>query len=48
MTLLLDYSISDKQSSIQDYSDSGNDEGYNCTVCKIEKDSDGEWIVVPV
>ena len=40
--------VSDKQSNVQEYSDSGNDEGYDCTVCKIEKDSDGEWIVVPV
>ena len=40
--------VSDKQSNVQEYSKSGNEEGYNCTVCKIEKDSDGEWIVVPV
>ena len=26
----------------------GNEEGYDCTVCKIEKDSDGDLIVVPV
>jgi hypothetical protein len=31
-----------------DYCKGGNEEGYNCTVCKLEKDSDGEWIVVPV
>jgi hypothetical protein len=31
-----------------DYCKGGNDEGYNCTLCKLEKNSDGEWIVVPV
>lgn len=31
-----------------DYCKGGNEEGYDCTVCKLEKDSDGEWIVVPV
>lgn len=40
--------VGESQSDIQSYSDDGNKEGYNCTVCKIEKDSDGEWIVVPV
>ena len=41
--------VSDELTSeIKDTCDSGNKEGYNCTVCKIEKDSDGEWIVVPV
>ena len=40
--------VGETQSEVQEYSDSGNDEGYDCTVCKIEKNSDGEWIVVPV
>ena len=33
---------------IKSYSDDGNDEGYNCTVCKLEKNSENEWIVIPV
>jgi hypothetical protein len=40
--------VGENQSDVQSYSDDGNKEGYDCTVCKIEKDSDGEWIVVPV
>ena len=31
----------------QDYSDSGNEEGYNCTVCKLEKNGD-DWNLIPV
>lgn len=30
------------------YSDNGNKEGYNCTICKLEKNADNDWIVVPV
>ena len=40
--------VGETQTDIQSHSDSGNKEGYNCTVCKLEKDSDGEWIVIPV
>lgn len=40
--------VGENQSDVQSYSDDGNKEGYDCTVCKIEKDSDDEWIVVPV
>ena len=40
--------VGETQSDVQDHSDSGNREGYNCTVCRLEKDSEGEWIVVPV
>jgi hypothetical protein len=40
--------VGEKQSDVQSYSDSGNQEGYDCTVCKLERDSDDEWIVVPV
>ncbi len=40
--------VGKNQSDVQSYSDDGNKEGYDCTVCKIEKDSEGEWIVVPV
>jgi hypothetical protein len=40
--------IGENKSYIKDYSDDGNKEGYDCTLCKLEKDSDGDWIVVPV
>lgn len=40
--------VGEKQSDVQSYSDSGNREGYDCTVCRLEKDSNDEWIVVPV
>ena len=40
--------VGENQSDVQSYSDDGNREGYDCTVCRIEKDSDGELIVVPV
>lgn len=40
--------VGENQSDVQSYSDSGNREGYDCTVCRLEKDSEGEWIVVPV
>lgn len=33
---------------IKDTCKNGNREGYDCTLCKIEKDSEGYWIVVPV
>jgi hypothetical protein len=35
-------------SDLQSHCKGGNEEDYNCTVCKIEKDSEGQWIVVPV
>lgn len=31
-----------------DYCEGANKEGIKCTVCKLEKNSDEEWIVVPV
>lgn len=40
--------VGEKQSDVQSYSDDGNKEGYDCTVCRIEKDSNGDLIVVPV
>ena len=40
--------VGESQSDVQSYSDDGNEEGYDCTVCKIEKDNNGDWIVVPV
>jgi hypothetical protein len=33
--------------SCKDCSDSGNKEGYDCTVCKLEK-KDDEWMLIPV
>ena len=40
--------VGEKQSNVKLYSDDGNDEGYNCTICKLERNSDDDWIVVPV
>ena len=40
--------VGETQSDVQSYSDDGNKEGYDCTVCRLEKDSNDEWIVVPV
>ena len=40
--------VSETEKWSRECSDNGNKEGYNCTVCKLEKDSDGEWIVIPV
>ena len=40
--------VGEKQSDIQSYSDDGNEEGYNCTICRLEQYSKGEWTVVPV
>lgn len=31
----------------KDYADSGNREGYDCTICKVEKDGD-DWMLIPV
>jgi hypothetical protein len=31
----------------KEYSDSGNKEGYDCTVCRLEKTEDG-WNLIPV
>ena len=30
------------------YCELGNKEGYECVVCKIELDSNNDWIVIPV
>ena len=40
--------VGETQSDVQSYSDDGNKEGYDCTVCRLEKDSNDDWIVVPV
>ena len=40
--------VGEEPSDVQSYSDDGNREGYDCTVCRLERDSEGEWIVVPV
>ena len=40
--------VGHEQKDCQTYSDDGNKEGYNCTVCRLDKDLNGEWIVVPV
>lgn len=33
---------------LQDRCKGANKEDLNCTVCRIEEDSEGQWIVVPV
>lgn len=40
--------VGENQSDVQSYADDGNKEGYDCTVCKLEKNSDGDWTLVPV
>jgi hypothetical protein len=40
--------VGEEQKDCRSYSDDGNEEGYNCTVCRLEIDSSGEWIVIPV
>lgn len=40
--------VSETESNLKDCCDDGNEEGYHCTICRLEKDSDNEWIVVPI
>ena len=39
--------VGEEQSSVQSYSDDGNKEGYDCTVCRLEKNGD-DWNLIPV
>ena len=39
--------VSNNVNGCRDHSDSGNREGYDCTVCRLEK-KDDEWLLVPV
>lgn len=39
--------VGEKDSDCRSYSDDGNREGYNCTVCRLEKVND-EWTLIPV
>ena len=39
--------VGEKESDCRSYSDSGNREGYDCTVCRLEK-KDDEWLLIPV
>ncbi len=39
--------VGEKESDCRDHSDSGNREGYNCTVCRLEKCED-DWNLIPV
>ena len=39
--------VGHEQKDCQQYSDSGNREGYNCTVCRLEKTGD-DWNLIPV
>jgi hypothetical protein len=40
--------VGHEQKDCIDACDGANQEGYNCTVCKLEKDAEGEWILIPV
>ena len=42
------YASDNDISELTNIADNAKYEGYNCTVCKIDKDSEGLWIVVPV
>ena len=39
--------VGETKEDCQDYSDGGNREGYECTVCRLEKIEDG-WNLIPV
>jgi hypothetical protein len=39
--------VGEQQKDCQSYSDDGNKEGYNCTVCRLEKTED-DWNLIPV
>jgi hypothetical protein len=39
--------VGHEQKDCQDDSDAGNREGYNCTVCRLEKVED-DWNLIPV
>ena len=39
--------VGETESECKGYSDDGNREGYNCTVCKLEKNGD-DWNLIPV
>lgn len=33
--------------SCLDYCELGNNEGYDCTICRLEKNENNDWIVIP-
>ena len=39
--------VSETEEWCRECSNDGNKEGYDCTVCKLEKSSDG-WLLVPI
>ena len=39
--------VGEKESDCRSYSEDGNREGYNCTVCRLEKTED-DWNLIPV
>ena len=39
--------VGNEISDCQSYCDDGNKEGYNCTICKLEKNGD-DWNLIPV
>ena len=42
------YGSIEPDNDLRDHCEGGNNEGINCTVCLLKKDSDGEWIVIPI
>jgi hypothetical protein len=39
--------VSDEQKTLESYCDDGNGEGYDCTVCKLEREDD-DYKLIPV
>lgn len=39
--------VSDEQKTLESYCDDGNREGYDCVICKLEKDID-DYKIIPV
>jgi hypothetical protein len=40
--------VGETYENCKDYCDMGNREDLECVVCKLEKDTDGKWKVIPV
>lgn len=39
--------VGETSKDLFDYAKSAREEGYDCTVCRLEKDEDGDWILIP-
>lgn len=40
--------VGNEQKDCQSYCDDANKEGYDCCVCRLEKDTEGEWRIYKV